>query len=93
MGYALAVGFKINDMISIEAGYGANDGEWDISGGTFEQDNSAYYVNLPITLAPGVKVVPEFYKFDYGETEIGSFQKKRADGEQTGFGAVWYISF
>jgi hypothetical protein len=93
MGYALAVGFKINDMISIEAGYGANDGEWDISGGTYEQDNSAYYVNLPITLAPGVKVVPEFYKFDYGDTEIGSFQKARADGEQTGFGAVWYISF
>ncbi len=92
-GGALAVGFKINDMISIEGGYGMNKGEWDISPGKFEQDNSAYYVNVPITLAPGVRVVPEFYKFDYGDTEVGSFQQKLKDGEQTGFGAVWYISF
>jgi hypothetical protein len=92
-GGALALGFKINDMLTIEGGYGMNKGEWDISGGTFEQDNSAYYVNLPITLAPGVKIVPEFVKFDYGKTEVGSFQPELEDGEMTSIGAVWYISF
>jgi hypothetical protein len=93
LGFAAAVGFKINDMISVEAGYGKNDGEWDVSNpGTWEQDNSAYYVNLPITLALGVKVVPEFYKLDFGETQAGT-SPALEDGNATGFGAVWYISF
>ena len=90
LGFAFALGYKINDMFSIEAGYGKNDGEWDLTG-TWEQDNSAYYVNLPITLAPGVKIVPEFAKFDYGETNENGTEYD--DGEQTSFGAVWYISF
>ncbi len=90
LGYAAALGFKINDMFTVEAGYGANDGELDVTG-TYEEDNSAYYIALPITLAPGVKVVPEFAKLDYGEQKIGASTLDQ--GEMTSFGAVWYISF
>jgi hypothetical protein len=90
MGYALVVGFKVNDMVSIEAGYGANKGEWDVTDSP-EQDNAAYYIQVPITLADGVRIVPEFVKFDYGETKAGS--DKFEQGDQTALGAVWYISF
>jgi hypothetical protein len=91
MGYALVVGFKVNDMISIEAGYGANKGEWDATDAP-EQTNSAYYIQVPITIADGVRVVPEFVKFDYGETKYSDGSKDE-QGDKTAFGAVWYISF
>jgi hypothetical protein len=91
LGFAVAVGFKINDMIGLEAGYGMDTGELDVSGGTYEQDHSAYYFQVPITLAPGVRVVPEFVKFDYGTTDINGTETD--DGSSTAIGAVWYISF
>ena len=91
LGFALAVGFKVNDMVSLEAGYGMNKGEWDEQDYP-EQENSAYYVNVPITLASRRAGGPGIVKFDFGETKF-SDGDKIDQGDQTAFGAVWYISF
>lgn len=90
MGAALAVGFKANDMFTLEAGYGMDKGEWDATDAP-EQDHSAYYVKAIITLAPGVLLCPEYAKFDYGDTDIGN--DSYDDGGSDAIGAVWYINF
>ncbi|MDA3918520.1 MAG: hypothetical protein PF690_16315 [Deltaproteobacteria bacterium] len=82
-GYVLVVGGKINDMFSVEAGYGSAEQELN-SSTTGEDEVSAYYLNSTITLAPGVFVVPEIGMIDAeedGQTEL------------TYFGAKWQINF
>ncbi len=86
IGFNLVLGYNINDMLKVEGGYG-----W------IESDNDNYakadaaqsfYVNLPITLAPGVSITPEFGVED---------QLKSAgdadEGSDTYFGAKWMINF
>jgi hypothetical protein len=90
MGGALVLGMKFNDMVGAEIGYGMNTGESDTSA-TYEQGNSAYYLAVPITIADGVKIVPEIAMLDYGDTETDSGDTD--NGEMMSIGAVWYISF
>jgi hypothetical protein len=61
-GFSLVAGFKINDMLAVEAGYGWETAVLDskAKGATYKDDNVAqYYIQLPITLADGVFIVPE----------------------------------
>jgi hypothetical protein len=87
MGYLLVAGFKVSDMFSLEAGYGHNEHELDVTGSKDDETN-AYYVQATINLAKGVSIVPEIGKID--------FKKNAADadeGDTTYYGAKWQINF
>ncbi|MCP3944534.1 MAG: porin [Desulfobacteraceae bacterium] len=80
-GYALAAAYTINDMVGVEAGFGYasskyNDGSKD--------DVMSYYLQAPITMAPGVFVVPEIGVVDYMQSVENTVQY---------IGAKWQINF
>jgi hypothetical protein len=82
MGIVFVIGGKINDMFSVEAGYGYAEQELDSM--TDADEVSSYYLQSTITFAPGVFVVPEIGMIDNeesGQTEV------------TYFGAKWQINF
>jgi hypothetical protein len=86
-GYIFVVGAKINDMFSVEAGYGYIETEYDVDG--VEDDAaSSIYLQLPITLAPGVYVTPEIGMIDGDSDSFGV-----DESEVTYFGAKWQINF
>ncbi len=80
-GYELVAGYKINDMFALETGVGYQRTELD---GQDKDDVVAYYVQAPITLAPGVYIVPEIGRVDY---------KQGGQDEITYYGAKWQINF
>jgi hypothetical protein len=93
MGYGfLFVGaFKINDMLGVEAGYGWETAQLDSKAkpaGYKDDDVSMYYVQLPITLADGVFIIPEVGKIDMDKSFTGA-----KEGDVTYFGAKWQINF
>ncbi len=81
-GYLLVVGAKLNDMFTVEAGYGYSDSQRESD--TEENEVSSYYLQSTVTIAPGVSVIPEICVIDGDE-----------DGEQEKitFGARWKIDF
>ena len=83
IGFMLVAGYKINDIFTVEAGYGYTQTELDFDGS--EDDESAtYYINTTINLAPGVFVVPEIGFFD---------GKEDGDTETFYYGMKWQINF
>ncbi len=82
MGFTFGLLFTVNDMFALEAGYGYVVDEYD-EGGAKDKAES-YYIQAPITLAPGVVVVPEVGIVDMKET---------TQNEWTYFGAKWQINF
>ena len=89
--YNITLGFKINDMFTIEGGYGYNYGEDDVVGPTSAENEDsalAYYVQFPITLADGVFIIPELGKLDLDEGNGSS-----DEGNITYWGATWKIAF
>ena len=60
-GYMVVFGFKANDMVSLEAGYGKAEGD--------NADQYAYYFQVPVTLAPGVYFIPEIGAVADGDTD------------------------
>jgi hypothetical protein len=91
-GAALVVGFKASDMVSLEAGVGLVKNEVKNSTGTkIKDDTICYYVNAPITLAPGVQIVPEIGVFNYGDYEVGGTKTK--EGQRVYYGAKFQIDF
>jgi len=91
-GAALVVGFKASDMVSIEGGVGMVKNEVKDSTGTkIKDDTICYYVNAPITLAPGVQIVPEIGAFNFGDYEVGG--TKTSEGQRVYYGAKFQIDF
>lgn len=86
-GWLLVAGFKVSDMLTIEAGYGALEHELDVNNSDAD-DAANYYLNASITLAPGVFVVPEVGVRDYKDNAAGADQ-----GDMTYFGAKWQMNF
>ena len=82
LGYALAATYTLNEMVSFEAGLGYAEIEADTAAST-KDDVVSYYVQAPLTLAPGVIIVPEVGVLDY---------KDNAD-ETVYYGAKWQINF
>ncbi len=82
MGYALVAGYTINDMISLEAGVGYAEMEEDVDNSK-EDDVVSYYIQAPLTLAPGVVITPEIGVVDY----------KQDQDDTTYYGAKWQINF
>ena len=93
IGAALAVGAKFTSSVGIEAGVGiiqssVTDGATD---GDLEGDAMSYYLQVPITLAKGVFIVPEISVFDNGEDDNDGTVTE--NGKLTVFGAKFQINF
>jgi len=90
------LGYKVSDMVTLEAGYGMLDYSGDngttVGGPDREDTNQSYYIQAKITLAPGVYMVPEIMVFDKDEykTDAGATVE---EATQTTFGIWWCINF
>ncbi len=84
VGYLVVVGAKINDMFSVEFGYGTTQTDFDETAGNPDDDVTSYYAQATITLAPGVFIVPEIGTIDYEENN---------QNEIDYIGAKWQINF
>jgi len=85
--WALVAGWKFTDMVSLEAGYGWREDNPDARGQDEDRAWSAY-VQLPLFLAPGVAVIPEFGYYDYDD-DVNNDD----EGDQWYLGAKWQIDF
>jgi hypothetical protein len=85
------VGFKLNDMLTFEAGYSMETSEITVANVDYESDPTHWYIDAVITLAPGVMIVPEFGIYDLGDNDVGGVATER--GDITYFGAKWQINF
>jgi hypothetical protein len=91
-GWFGVAGFKFNDMISIEAGYGQRIAELDVAGGTVKDDKAAFVVFLPISITPAFVITPEVLWTDEGELEVpGAATVDR--GNRLYYGVYWRIDF
>jgi len=86
-GYVFVAGAKINDMFSIEAGYGYTEAELDTAG-SIEDGATSYYVQSIVTLAPGVFFVPEVGVIDNETDNTGA-----EESEILYYGVKWQINF
>ena len=87
MGFLLSAKYKMSDMVSFGVGYGWYEHSQDLVG-TQDDDGSSYYINMPLTLAKGVSLTPEFSVFDYGDNLAGA-----DEGSSTAFTVWWGIFF
>ena len=87
LGFRIAVGYTFNEMFGVEVGYGYQQTEFDTSGSE-EDEVQSYYIQFPITLAPGVHIIPEVGVVDYEDDSAGN-----GEDEVTYFGAKWQINF
>jgi hypothetical protein len=90
-GGIILLGYKLNDMLTFEAGYARDHSENDYSGANHENETTQWYVNATVTLAPGVFIVPEVGNFDFGDNKVAGVSTK--NGDVTYFGAKWQINF
>ncbi len=91
----IVAGFKISDMFTVEAGYGMATGETDVPGAagvSVKNTATAYYVNFPITIAPGFFIVPEIAIEDFGDVEVTGDPDIDL-GKETWYGIRWQINF
>jgi len=91
LAYLLVAGFKVSDMLTLEAGYGVLENEKTVAGTKTEDTFNGYYIQAPITLAKGMTIIPEYGKFDYDEVKVASSTTKQ--GDMSYFGAKWQIDF
>jgi hypothetical protein len=90
-GAVAALGYKINDMFTVEGSYGMLSSELDTNA-TNEDDSQTYGLLAKITLAPGVYVIPEFIFQDNKDiTRNGGASVDQ--GDKTIFGVFWMINF
>ena len=89
-GGAAVIGYKVNDMFTIEGTYGGIKSDADTTL-TNEDEAFGYGVTAKITLAPGVYLFPEIVVLDYSDvTEDGVVTEQ---GKVTNYGMVWRIDF
>jgi hypothetical protein len=92
--YMLLVGFKMNDMVTFEGGYGSQYNEIDLAsmgGSKIEDRNFSYYIQADVSLAPGVHLIPEFSMISQDDIKYGGVSTDQ--GETTYIGAKWQINF
>jgi hypothetical protein len=86
-GFILVAGASINDMFSVEAGYGYTEAELDTAG-SHEDAVDSYYLQSTVTLAPGVFFVPEVGVIDNKKDNTGA-----EESEILYYGVKWQINF
>jgi hypothetical protein len=89
-GYVAALGFKVNDMFTLEASYGSLTSEQDTILDN-EDDANALGFMAKITLAPGVYIIPELIFQDNKDEVNDSISTDQ--GDATIFGVFWRIDF
>jgi len=89
MGYLGVLGFKANDMLTFEAGYGYEETEGDDSavGVDYEAEVEQYYLNATINFTKGFFMVPEIGMIEYEEKGVTE------EPEIFYVGAKWQINF
>lgn len=80
IGFTAGAKFTVNEMFAVEAGYGYIKDEID----DVKDAGRSYYLQAPITMAPGVTLTPEVGVIDDMET---------GQNERLYFGAGWEIAF
>jgi hypothetical protein len=88
MAGAISAQWMINQRFSLVGGLGYQ--EW-TNDADDKDANMGYYVNLPITVAPGFMILPYITIEDRGDIETGGGTFEQ--GTQTEFGAYWEITF
>jgi len=83
LGFKFTAAYAVNDMFGLEAGYGVQQTELD-QANSQKLEVASYYLQAPITMAPGVIIVPEIGVIDYNEAN---------EDKITYFGAKWQINF
>jgi len=93
-GWFAVVGFKFNDKVAFEGGYGQKHTEQNRTASLIEykDETSAIVFFLPITVAKGFTVTPEVLIADQGEQEIAGV-KQGDRGKKTYYGLYWRIDF
>jgi hypothetical protein len=86
-----AVGYKVNDMLTLEASAGYLKADYD-SQGDREDDAKAYGFLAKVQLAPGVLVQPEILYMDKG-TVTATDGTETDQGTSTAIGVWWKIDF
>ena len=89
-GVVAALGWKINDMFTLEASYAMLDTEQDTSLAN-EDEAVAYGLIAKITMAPGVYIIPELIFEDRSDVITGGVTTDQ--GDATIFGVFWRIDF
>lgn len=88
MGFTLIAGFTFSDMVGIEAGYGYLVNSYDAAISSNDDPAQAFYLQVPLTLADGVFIIPEVGIYDYMEDAA-----KAKEGSITYIGAKFQINF
>ena len=70
------VGFKANDTLTFEAGYGYLSHDSDAVAATEKDETMTYYANCTINIAPGFFIVPEVGVIDYMDDNTGADEGK-----------------
>ena len=96
-GYGLSIGYKVSDMITLEAAIAGTEAENDELPGNPEDDMTAYGILCKITPAPGVTIQPEIMLVDQGDTDYAFDQPTNHPGDDEGedlrIGVFWKINF
>lgn len=87
LGFVVTAGFKMNDMVSFEAGFGQLQHELDQKGANKDETQS-YYLQAVLSLAKGVYLIPEVGVLDYMDDAANN-----DEGKTTYYGAKWQINF
>jgi hypothetical protein len=88
LGWVLLGNYKFNDMISVEGGFGSLTSESDDPSLPEKDKAMSYYLQLMLTLAKGVYIIPEVTVNDWKEDFNGQDQ-----GKVTYYGAQFRINF
>lgn len=102
VGFNIVAGVKVNDMVTIEAGYGWLQHELDQlptgwAAADLEDETETMYIQAVITLAKGVTITPEIGQIDWKENTIGDGLRSGSaaadEGDMLYYGAQWRIQF
>jgi hypothetical protein len=86
-----ALGYKVNDMITLEASAGYLSADYD-NQGSREDTARSYGLLAQIHLAPGVMIQPEFVVLDKDKVKNAAGVETQ-QGQETAIGVWWKIDF
>jgi hypothetical protein len=98
LGFHLSAGWKISDMLTLQAGYGANEFTRSANPSLGEiveaEDTTAfYYINMPIFAAKGLTITPEIGVTDEKDVKSPTTGLETPQGKATYYGVRWFIRF
>jgi len=91
-GAGAVLGYTVNDMFSLEAGYGYLSGDIKTNGIKKTQSTQEYYFQVPITLAKNVVFTAEAGVMDGGTYKVTGVQDQKI-GTESYVGGKWQINF